>query len=64
MLGVRRRPSGIQRLAREVGSAGQALGRLQADLHAVHEQAEQTRKQSPIEVLLSALTSRRLPRHG
>jgi hypothetical protein len=37
---------------------------LQRDLRAVREQAEQSRRQSPIEVLLSGLTSRRLPRSG
>lgn len=63
-IGARRKPSALQHLAREIGSAGRSLGQLQTDLHAVREQAEETHKQSPVEVLLSALTSRRLPKHG
>jgi hypothetical protein len=47
----------------EIKSGVEWLGRVQSDLRAVRAQAEQSRKQSPIEVVLSALTSRRLPRH-
>lgn len=47
----------------EIKSGVEWLGRMQSDMRAVRAQAEQSRKQSPIEVVLSALTSRRLPRH-
>jgi hypothetical protein len=47
----------------EVKSGLEWLGRMQSDVRAVRSQAEQSRRQSPIEVVLSALTSRRLPRH-
>ena len=47
----------------EIKSAAQWLGRMQNDVRAVRAQADQSRRQSPIEVVLSALTSRRLPRH-
>jgi hypothetical protein len=47
----------------EVKSGVEWLGRMQSDLRAVHVQAAESRKQSPIEVVLAALTSRRLPRH-
>jgi hypothetical protein len=63
VLGARRRPSPARELAREIATAGRALADLQADLRAVREQADRSRKQSPVEVLLSALTSRRIPRH-
>jgi hypothetical protein len=66
----KRRASGVERLAREVGRLGKAaaiagrrLGEVDEDLRAVREQAEASRRQSPIEVVLAALTSRRLPRH-
>jgi hypothetical protein len=51
--------SGVRQAAR----AGQWIAGMQADVRAVRAQAEQSRRQSPIEVLLSGLTSRRLPRH-
>jgi hypothetical protein len=54
----------VARAGKAAAVAGRALGDLDADLRAVREQADQSRKQSPIEVVLSALTSRRLPRHG
>jgi hypothetical protein len=47
----------------ELKSGAEWLARMQSDVRAVRAQAEQSRKQSPIEVVLSALTSRRLPRH-
>jgi len=50
--------SGAQHVAR----AGRRLYELESDVRALREQADATRRQSPIEVLLSALTSRRLPR--
>jgi hypothetical protein len=63
MLGVplpssRELRSGAQRFAR----AGRRLYELENDVRALREQADATRRQSPIEVVLSALTSRRLPR--
>ena len=51
--------SGVKQAAR----AGQWMAGMQADVRAVRAQAEQSQRQSPIEVLLSGLTSRRLPRH-
>jgi len=45
-----------------VAQAGRRLYRLESDVHALREQADGARRQSPIEVVLSALTSRRLPR--
>lgn len=50
--------------ASEIMSGAEWLGRMQSDLRAVRAQAEVSRKQSPIEVVLSALTSRRLPKHS
>jgi hypothetical protein len=60
----RRRVLGV-RMPRgaEIKSGAEWLGRMQSDLRAVHAQAAESRKQSPIEVVLAALTSRRLPRH-
>jgi hypothetical protein len=48
--------------ARHVARAGRRLYGLESDVRALREQADSTRRQSPIEVVLSALTSRRLPR--
>jgi hypothetical protein len=48
--------------AAQVARAGRLLYTLETDVRALREQAEQARRQSPIEVVLSALTSRRLPR--
>lgn len=48
--------------ARKVARAGRRLYDLESDVRALREQADSTRRQSPIEVVLSALTSRRLPR--
>ena len=42
--------------------AGRWLYEVQTDVNLLREQAQQTRRQSPIEVLLSGLTSRTLPR--
>ena len=52
--------SGAERAIR----SGRWVVDLQRDVRAVREQAEQSRRQSPVEVVLSALTSRRLPRHS
>jgi hypothetical protein len=48
--------------ARGVAQAGRRLYQLESDVHALRVQADSARRQSPIEVVLSALTSRRLPR--
>lgn len=48
--------------ARQVARVGRRLYALETDVHALREQADGARRQSPIEVVLSALTSRRLPR--
>ncbi|HKG39820.1 MAG TPA: hypothetical protein VKB25_12590 [Conexibacter sp.] len=48
--------------ARQVARAGRRLYELESDLHALRAQVDGARRQSPIEVVLSALTSRRLPR--
>jgi hypothetical protein len=50
--------SGVQQATR----AGRRLYALERDVRALREQADASRRQSPIEVVLSALTSRRLPR--
>ena len=50
--------TGAQHLAR----AGRRLYELESDVRALRAQADASRRQSPIEVLLSALTTRRLPR--
>jgi hypothetical protein len=48
--------------ARQVARAGRRLYELENDVRALRAQADTARRQSPIEVVLSALTSRRLPR--
>jgi hypothetical protein len=48
--------------ARQAARAGQWLYGVQNDVNLLREQAQQARRQSPIEVLLSGLTSRTLPR--
>jgi hypothetical protein len=58
-----RRSPGVE-LAREIGAASIRLGRLSSDLRALREEAGEHRRQSPLEVALAGLTSRRLPRHG
>jgi hypothetical protein len=57
------RGSELKSGAKQVVRAGRWAADIQADVRAVRAQAEQSRRQSPIEVLLSGLTSRRLPRH-
>jgi hypothetical protein len=49
--------------AKQAVRAGRWVTEMQSDVRAVRAQAAQSRRQSPIEVVLSALTSRRLPRH-
>lgn len=48
--------------ARHVAQAGRRLYELESDVRALRAQADASRRQSPVEVLLSALTTRRLPR--
>lgn len=48
--------------AQQVARAGRRLYELESNVRALREQADASRRQSPIEVVLSALTSRRLPR--
>jgi hypothetical protein len=58
------RGSELKSGAKRVARAGRWAAEMQSDVRAVRAQAEQSRRQSPIEVLLSGLTSRRLPRRG
>jgi hypothetical protein len=48
--------------ARQAVRAGRWLYEVQTDVRLLREQAQQSRRQSPIEVVLSGLTSRTLPR--
>lgn len=48
--------------ARGVAQAGRRFYQLESDVRALRQQADTARRQSPIEVVLSALTSRRIPR--
>ena len=48
--------------ARQAARAGRWLYEVQTDVRLLREQAQQSRRQSPIEVVLSGLTSRTLPR--
>jgi hypothetical protein len=48
--------------ARQAVRAGKWLYEVQTDVRLLREQAQQSRRQSPIEVVLSGLTSRSLPR--
>jgi hypothetical protein len=48
--------------ARQAVRAGRWLYEVQTDVRLLREQAAQSRRQSPVEVLLSGLTSRTLPR--
>jgi hypothetical protein len=52
----------IKEGARQAVRAGRWLYEVQTDVNLLREQAQQTRRQSPIEVLLSGLTARTLPR--
>jgi hypothetical protein len=52
----------VKQGARQAVRAGRWLYEVQTDVNLLREQAQQTRRQSPIEVLLSGLTSRTLPR--
>lgn len=56
------RGSELKSGAKQVVRAGRWAADMQSDVRAVRAQAQQSRRQSPIEVLLSGLTSRRLPR--
>jgi hypothetical protein len=57
------RGSELKSGAKHAARAGQWIAEMQADIRAVRAQAEHSQRQSPIEVLLSGLTSRRLPGH-
>jgi hypothetical protein len=57
------RGSELKSGAEQAARAGRWVASVQRDVRAVREQAELAQHQSPIEVLLSGLTSRRLPRH-
>jgi len=48
--------------ALDVARAGRRIYQLESDVRALRAQADNAQRQSPIEVVLSALTSRRLPR--
>jgi hypothetical protein len=48
--------------AQQVARAGRFVYELQSDVRLLREQAHESQRQSPIEVLLSGLTSRTLPR--
>jgi hypothetical protein len=50
--------------AHKVARAGRWLYDMETDLRLLREHAENSRRQSPIEVLLAGLTSRSLPRRG
>jgi hypothetical protein len=52
--------AGVARAAR----AGRRLYELESDMRALRAQADERRRKSPSEVVLSAWTSRRLPRGG
>ncbi len=56
--------SGTAELARQIAVASVNVGRLSNDVQTMRAEAGEHRRQSPIEVLLSGLTSRRLPRRG
>jgi hypothetical protein len=49
-------------MARQLGRTAKDIGELAAEIRQVRQQAETPQRQSPIEVVLSGLTSRRLPR--
>lgn len=58
------RASELKSGAKQAARAGRWVAETQDDVRAVREQAQESRRQSPIEVLLTGLTSRRLPRRG
>jgi hypothetical protein len=58
------RGSELKSGAKHAAQAGRWLADVQADVRALRAQAEQSRRQSPIEVVLSALTARSLPRRN
>jgi hypothetical protein len=57
------RRNGLGDLARQLGRVGKSAGELAVEVRRIREQADEPKRQSPIEVVLSSLTSRRLPRH-
>jgi hypothetical protein len=56
------RGSELKSGAKQAARAGRWAAEMRADVLAVRAQAEEARRQSPIEVLLSGLTTRRIPR--
>ncbi len=54
--------NGIGEVAKQLGRAGKSAGELAIEMRRMRDQASEARRQSPIEVVLSGLTSRRLPR--
>jgi hypothetical protein len=56
------RASEVKASAQKAFRAGRWIYDMETDLRLVREHAEQSRRQSPIEVLLSGLTTRALPR--
>jgi hypothetical protein len=60
--GAWRRRTGIGEVARQLRRAGKSAGELAVEVRRLREQASEPQRQSPIEVVLSGLTSRRLPR--
>lgn len=56
------RSDDVKQGARQAVRVGRWLYEVQTDVRLLREQAQQSRRQSPIEVVLSGLTSRTLPR--
>jgi hypothetical protein len=50
----------LRKVAGQVGSASRQLAVLSEELRRTREQADQTGRRSPVEVLLSGLTNRKL----
>jgi hypothetical protein len=63
LIGRRSRRNGVAELTRQLGRAGRSAGELAIEVRRLREQASESDRQSPLEVVLSGLTSRRLPRH-
>jgi hypothetical protein len=58
------RGSELKSGAKRAAQIGRWMSDAQADVRALRAQAEQSRRQSPIEVLLTGLTARSLPRRN
>jgi hypothetical protein len=59
----RSRNGGFAELAKQLGRASRSASELAGEVRQIREQAHEPKRQSPIEVVLSGLTSRRIPRH-